>query len=429
MSRTTAPLTLLLCAALTACSQRPSPPPASPPPQKSERELLALAPPAGTAAIDVELKAAQRRVQDLPKKADGWVMLGRAWVKKARQSGDPGYYLNADACAESALQLEPQHAPALNLRGLVLLNSHRFSEAKALAESILARDSDDAMALGTLSDALLELGDIDGAIKAADRMLERKPDLPSYSRASYLRWLRGDVKGALEAMRLAFDAGRGQKDKEPSAWALVQAANMFWFQGDLDGAASGYQLTLDYLPGYAPALVGQGRVLLARGQASQAVLRFREALSKQPLVETAWLLGDALTAAGDRAGAAQAWSEVQRLGRQGDPRTLALFLATKNQDPTEALKLAREEVLKRPGPHSRDAYAFALLRAGQIGEAQAEMKAVLELGVREPAIRYHAGLIALAAGKKVEGQRLLREALRMNPHFDTTGAEEARSVL
>ena len=422
-------LTSFLWLALVACSQSPPPPPAPASPPKSEREILAFAEPSGTSAIDLELKTAQRRVTDLPKKADSWVMLGRAWVKKARQSGDPGYYLNADACAESALALEPQHTPALNLRGLVLLNGHRFPEAKALAESILARDSDDAMALGTLSDALLELGDIEGAIKAADRMLERKPDLPSYSRASYLRWLRGDVKGALEAMRLAFDAGRGQKDKEPSAWALVQAANIFWFQGDLDGAASGYQLTLDYLPGYAPALVGQGRVLLARGEASQAALRFREALSKQPLVETAWLLGDALTAAGDRAGATAAWSEVQRLGRQGDPRTLALFLATKNRDPVEAVKLAHEEVLKRPGPHSRDAYAFALLRAGQIDEAQAAMKAVLELGVREPAIRYHAGLIALAAGKKAEGKRLLREALSMNPHFDVSGAEEARSIL
>ncbi|MFO0723481.1 MAG: tetratricopeptide repeat protein [Myxococcota bacterium] len=422
MSRTT----FFLILTLSACTAKPA---TAPTPKTSERELLAFAPPSGTPAIDQEILAGQKHVRDLPKKADYWVLLGRAWVKKARQSGDPGYYLNADACASAALELEPQHRPAQNLRGLVLLNSHRFPEAKALAEAILAEDSDDAMALGTLSDADLELGDLEGATRAADKMLEKKPDLPSYSRASYLRWLRGDAKGAIEAMRLAFDAGRGQKDKEPSAWTLVQAANMFWAQGDLEGAEAGYDLTLQYLPGYAPALVGKGRVLMAKGQAGEASKRFREALEKMPLVETAWLLGDACEQNGDTAGAMSAWATVKRLGQQGDPRTFALFLATKNQDIALAVKLAKEELDKRPGPPSRDAYAFALFRAGKMAEAAKEMQPVLALGIKDPAIRWHAGMIAIGSGDISRGKELLRQALSLNPHFDATGADEARRSL
>lgn len=427
----------LLCASwLVVGCDAPTPPPpaASPPPlaapaATSARELLATADPKGTSAVDVELKARIAAARGNPRKVDLWVLVGRSWVKKARNAGDPGYYLNADAAAELALELEPQNPVALTLRGMVLLNGHRFAEAKALAEAVLARDNDDAMALGILSDAELELGNLPAATAAAEKMVSRKPDLPSYSRASYLRWLVGDSVGALEAMRLAFDAGRGQKDKEPAAWALTQSATYFWQLGDVDGASAGYDLVLDYSPGYLPALIGRARVAMARGKPEAAVALLERALAEQPLPETAWLLGDARSAAGDAAGAEQAWAECVRLGRQADPRTLALFYATKNRDTEEALKLAKAELDKRPGPHTKDAYAFALLRAGRAAEAKAVLEPVLAMGILEPAIRYHAGLIWVAAGEVAAGKKLLKSVLEKQPHFDATAADEARRVV
>ncbi len=429
----------VLCASwlVVGCSDsptagQPAPRPsasAARPDALSSRALLATADPKGASKVDDDLRARIQAAQANPRKLDAWVLVGRGWVQKARNSGDPGYYLNADAAAELALELEPQSPVALTLRGLVLLNGHRFADAKALAESVLSRDGDDAMALGILSDAELELGNLPGAIAAADKMGIKKPDLPSYSRVSYLRWLSGDAAGALEAMRLAFDAGRGQKDTEPAAWALCQSATYFWMLGDVEAASAGYELVLQYSPGYSPALIGRARVAMARGKPEAAVALLEKALAEQPLPETAWLLGDARRAAGDAAGADAAYAETVRLGRQADPRTLALFFATKNRDVEEAVKLAKAEVDKRPGPHSRDAYAFALYRAGRIDEARATMEPVLAMGVKEPGIMAHAGMIWLAAGQTEKGKKLLGEVVEKHPHSDAELVAEARRLI
>ncbi len=45
-------------------------------------------------------------------------------------------------------------------------------------------------------DANVELGNYDEAVKLADKMVEIRPDLRSYSRVSYLREIHGDVDGA-----------------------------------------------------------------------------------------------------------------------------------------------------------------------------------------------------------------------------------------
>ena len=61
---------------------------------------------------------------------------GCAWRASRRI---PGYYLNADACADLALRAAPGDPAALDLRAMVLLNQHRFDEARALSERIVLR--------------------------------------------------------------------------------------------------------------------------------------------------------------------------------------------------------------------------------------------------------------------------------------------------
>src|SRR5207248_4035275 len=114
-------------------------------------------------------------------------------------------------------------------------------------------------------------GHFEAAADAAQKMVDLKPNLPSYSRASWLAWLHGDVPAATEYARLAIDAGGDRSDNEPQAWVIVQAAMIFWSQGDLGGADAGFDTALDRVPGYPPALVGKARVALAQGRAADAV--------------------------------------------------------------------------------------------------------------------------------------------------------------
>jgi tetratricopeptide (TPR) repeat protein len=389
---------------------------------------LALEKPKGDGNVDKAIADAQRAIDKNPKKVDFWIVLGRAWVRKARESSDPGYYLNANACADVALDLEPESKLAYNLRGLVYLNDHEFDKARDVAEKIIAKDPDDPMAYGTLGDALLELGKYEEAMTAVQKMVDLKPNLPSYGRASYLQWLRGDAKAAKESARLAIDSGRDRRDPEPEAWTLVQTALLFWHAGDYEGADAGFDKAIDWQSEYPPALVGKGRVALARGDAKRAAELFGRAFKQSPLAETAWLLGDARTLAGDAAGAAEAYAAVRKEGAS-DPRTLSLFLSTKNEDSARAVALAEQEKKVRGDIYTDDALAWAYYRAGRIAEAKVAVDRARRLGTKDARLLYHQGAIWIAAGEKEKGRKLVREALELNPKFDVTAADEARKLL
>jgi tetratricopeptide (TPR) repeat protein len=159
-------------------------------------------------------------------------------------------------------------------------------------------------------------------------------------------------------MRMAIKAGApDQRDPEPSAWAISQAATYFFEEGDLEGAGAGFDLALETLPEYAPGLVGKGRVALARKDGRAAVSWLERAYSRSPLVETAWLLGDARELAGDPAGAQAAWDLVVREGRRHDKLTLARFLTDRGRDRAEARRLLEEERKTRKSPDVEKAWA------------------------------------------------------------------------
>jgi len=132
---------------------------------------------------------------------------------------------------------------------------------------LIERDADDVGAWGLMSDASLELGAIADATAAAQRMMDLKPSLLSYGRAAHLRFLAGDAAGALDLYGLAITSGRHLKDREPSAWMMVQAALVFLDKGDYAGADAGFDAALREVPSYAPALAGKLQAAQARAGA------------------------------------------------------------------------------------------------------------------------------------------------------------------
>jgi tetratricopeptide (TPR) repeat protein len=390
---------------------------------------LAMADPGGTTPVDTEVKHAQSWVLRMPRSTDKLVLLGRAWVKKARHSADPGYYLHAKAAADLAFEIDPESSLAFELLAQVLLNNHEFEEARSVAERVLAKDDESLLGLAVKTDALYELGRIDEAVKTADRMVQMKPDLASYCRVSFFQWLRGDVEAALGTIKAAIVSGNDPANPEPRAYALVQAAGYFFHMGDYEGADEGYKQALAGFPDYPPALVGRGRVALAKGDARQAAELLRTAYRASPLAETAWRLGDALSAAGDTAGAEEAYASVVRVGRGSDPRTLAAFLATTNRDPDEALELAEAEMKLRPSPYSEDVLAWALYRKGRYEDAKVASDRANALGTRDATLLYHAGAIRIALGDTQKGKELVERALALSPSFDPAAAKEARALV
>jgi tetratricopeptide (TPR) repeat protein len=424
---------LLLLALGCNEAQTPAPAASAPPATAASArplryEEIALAPPKGARPIDGQIVALQQRLEVSPDLLDDWVLLGRAWINKAREAADHGLYHAAEACAQIVLQRDPKNLLAQNLIAQVMLEEHRFLDARVVAQEILASYPHDVNALGTLSDAMLELGRYDEAIEAADEMNDLKPGLPSYGRAAYLKWLRGDVDGALESFRAAAEAGRDPTEPEPRVWAIVQSALVFWHKGDLEGADAGAKLALKELPGHPAALALAGRVAHARGDAEHAAELLQQSFDAYPTIETAWRLGDARAAAGDQPGAEKAYATI-RPGEDHDKRTAAQFFAAKDRRIDDAVRLARAEIETRPGIYTWDALAWALYRAGKLDEAQKASDEAMRLGTKDGTLLFHAGAIRIARGDEAEGKNLVRAALAMNRHFDVTGAGEAAKLL
>src|SRR5262245_35231888 len=86
------------------------------------------------AAADREIVAAARRVEHAPS-ADALVALGSAFMRKARETGDPSYYDRAAASIGRALAIDAAHYGALRARPWVLLGKHEFRDALRAART------------------------------------------------------------------------------------------------------------------------------------------------------------------------------------------------------------------------------------------------------------------------------------------------------
>lgn len=425
----TPPRILSIVALITAaCSRSPAPPSIAAGNELDEAGDFALGADPGAGPLGENVARALERVRQSPDDPDRWVTLAELLVARARHDQDPRGYARADDAAARALELSPGHAAALVLVGTVRLQDHRFGEAADLAKRALRRDPESTRALGLLGDCLVELGRYDEAEVAIQAMIDLRPDSRSYARVAWMRWLAGDAEGAVEAFAMAAEAAQGG-DPEARAWIAVQLGTVLRDSGDAAQARAAFDAALRLQPGYAPALGARGKLLLDDGAAAEAVGDLEAAVAKTGLVEHRWTLVDALRATGRTARAAEVAAEILRTGPAHDPRTTALWLASRGGDAARAVELARTELARRDDVLSADALSWALYAAGELPEARAQSARALRMGTRDPRMLYHAGMIAKAAGERDRARELLGASLAANARFDAVDAPLAAEAL
>jgi tetratricopeptide (TPR) repeat protein len=161
---------------------------------------------------------------------------------------------------------------------------------------------------------------------------------------------------------------------------------------------------------YPPALLGRGRALIALGRTAEALNALRKAAELNPLPEYQWWLADTLRSAGRSGEASKVEAAIEGRGEVSDPRTYALFLATRHEQPATAVRLAREELANRDDVLTRDALAWALASDGDLPAAKAEIESALMERTQDARIFLHAGEIALAGGDRPSAQRYFDRA-------------------
>lgn len=383
---------------IAACERSDAPAPAS-------TLDLVLVPHPGGDERDEAIRRAQARVGTGQQIGAALGHLGWAYVAKARASRDEGYYRLAQACAEAIIEeagasIDSRPPEALLLLGHVAATFHRFSEAETIAAELVQRRGlpIDHLLLG---DALMEQGRIEEAIASYQTGVDLKPGLQSYARVGWMRWLIGDLEGAIEATELAAGA-TSPRDRESIAWVRSRLGHFRMLSGDPEGAKKELAIALAALADYPPALLLEAKLALADGDHGTAITSLRRTVAIEPLPEPLWLLAETLTEAGQDEEAKAVFDELARTGERGDPRTHALFLATTGRSPDTALRLAGAELKERADFFTRDALAWALFANGRIAEARVEMDLALAGGTIDPRLFFHAAVIANAAGETAE---------------------------
>jgi tetratricopeptide (TPR) repeat protein len=377
--------------------------------------------------------AAQSLIDREPAGARGYAMLAAAYMQKARETGDFSLNAKAEEALARAEQFEPDNYDALKLRAKLLLTYHRFAEASEVAKRARERNPRDHDNYGAMTDALVELGDYDGAVAAAQTMVDLRPDTASYSRVSYLRELHGDSKGAVEVMRMAVEAA-SPKDPEGVAWCRVHLGDLLAREGRQAEAEREYDHALYVFPDYHVALAAKARARLAAGDTDAAVKFYQRAIERVPLPDYAAALGDLYTKLGRAEDARRQYELVEfveRTGAQGGTytRQLAMFWADHDTRLDDALSVARSERASRSDIYTADLLAWCLYKKGEFAAAKAAMSEALRLGTRDPRLLFHAGMIADASGDRAGGAKYLRQALALNPSFDVLQADVARRAL
>ncbi len=394
-------------------------------PSQASRAALAMAYRAGDRGVDRIIRQAQSAVASSPDDARPYAELTRALLRKQRETGEGSLTAYAADALAAAEEIAPRDRELASLRILLFREQHRFADARDAARELIARDPRSVDGHLLLGDAELELGAYERAVEAYQTALDLRPDLRTYDRAGYARWLYGDVEGALEMMEAALQSASAG-DAEPAAWVWIDLGAMLLSRGQADAALRAADRAESLVASYLPAQILRGRALARQGRTEDAIARFQAAAERQGTVDSYLALAELLDRAGRTADADRALGAAERWARR-EPLPMGLYLARHAIDPERSLELARIAHAERPSVFAESALALALLRAGRIDEARAASERAMRLGTRDATFHLHRALIERAAGNLAAASECVARARAIDPGADPLlSAELAR---
>jgi tetratricopeptide (TPR) repeat protein len=360
-------------------------------------------------------------------------LLAGAYIQKVRESMDFSYLDRASQILNGVLAEDSKNYEAARLRTEIALERHDFKLAAQYSLALTEWSPGDSWNWGTLGDAYTEMGDYDKAVEAYQKMVGIRPDLSSYNRAAWFRFIYNDPDNAVKIMKMAISAGSAMA--ENTAWCEVELGKILMKTGKVKEASQAYQAALRYFPNYHPALAGLAQTAAAESDWKSAIVNMKAAQAATPLPDYAAALYDYYTASGDTKAAEQqkemifVIDKIGQAAKEKANRNISIIYSDHDWEPAHALELAKNELEVRGDIYTYDALAWALYKNKDYSGADAAMKKAMQFKTPEPAFYYHAGLIDNALGRKDEAREMLKKALELNPHFDARQASVAGRTL
>ncbi len=256
-----------------------------------------------------ELKA---KLEVNPEDVKTRLQLATIFITEQRITGEHHYYYPAiEKILNGVLSIDAKNFEANVYKASLRMSQHQFADAKKIAEEAKKINPNNAYVYGILVDANVELGNYEEAIAMSDKMQEIKPSLESYSRASYLREIYGDYNGAIEAMKLAVQAGL--PGSEPQCWSRNVLGDLYYNTGNWQAAENAYTENLAMRPSYAPSMAGLAKVEAKKKNYTRAIALLDSANAIMPQSSFEEQKADVYLAMGDTKIAMDKYAEVQKL--------------------------------------------------------------------------------------------------------------------
>ena len=383
--------------------------------------------------VDQRILRATRLIEVMPNKSYGYNQLASAYMQKARETADFHFNDNAAEAINRSLSVEPDNYDALKLRATLQLTYHRFREALETTRHIQSVRMDDQDVWGMVTDAFVELGDYQSAIKSTQKMVDLRPASSSYARVSYLRSLHGDTYGAIQAMNAALKVAN-PNDPEGVAWCRVQLGNELMNAGKLESAEVQFDDALRTFADHHLALQSKARARIAAGDFQTAVDIYERAQTKNASADVYQALGDLYTLLGREEAAKEKYKQFETLERENAElerswRHMLNYWLDHDKHLEEALTVASREYEARKDIFTCDTLAWALFKNGRYEEAKRSIDQALRTGSKDARINYHAGLIFNALNLRRKATQYLQLGAALNSSFDPAQSQAAQKML
>lgn len=354
------------------------------------------------------------------------------YIQEGRNTGNFSYYNNAALkCIDAVLKVENENFEALSFKSSILLSQHHFEAGLALAEKARQLYPQNAFVYGLLIDGNIEMGNYETALAAAEKMISIRPDIRSYSRIAYLREIFGDIPGAIEAMKLAVDAG--STGDENTEWCRVQLGMLYEKTGKILEAKMQYTIAETNRNNYPYALAGLARIAIEEMKFEEAKMLYLKADSiipdhmfKEGLAEVYTITGEELKSKEIAHDILEYVSELSSAsntkndeGQNEDHEMAHACMGV--GDYSRAFKFAMKEYNRRPlNIEVNETVAIILLQLGEPGKAVSYITRALKTDCKNPELLSHAALIYAEAGDTINARRYYQEAFKNKPVLSKT---------
>ena len=384
---------------------------------------------------DVQIRVWKQALDADPTSAAALGQLAALHAQRAREGGSWDDYLIAEKYARRSIgkRTNRNGKTAVTLVS-VLLAQHRFSEARDVAADLVRREPDIPAYRSLLGEVAMELGDYATAGSMLDSLWRERTSLSIAPRLARWAELNGRPAEARRLLEAARDDALSRVDvpRETKSWFQFRVGDLALRSGRLRTAEAAFRAGLTIEPDDPRLLAAMARLFAVRGDPAESIAWGDRAIAVQLDPGTLGVVGDAYSALGDRAKAAEYFRTMEvAVTAQPGPfhRAWSLYLLDHNIRVDEVLDKARQELRQRRDVYGYDLTAWALHRAGRDREAAELMRDALRLGTPDAMLWFHDGMISRALGDSTHARTSLEHALAINAQFHATQPADARAVL